>query len=853
MLALSVTVAGAGYSFFAFSEDDSASESVGPSADNIRENFIFGDPAADSNVFDTKYYTVNFYAQYCGRDSVGDGPERHYNVTGGNSANGYSHYFGYFRGLDVDLINELGGTVTTLTDASGTFYNCITFRNISMITQEMVQAVGVPVCADEKDTGESDEGLVDSHEYLIHFLSWLLIHEGNESTSDVPNFYAGFNSNTSWTDASDGAYKCKVTGTYPFEGYEIPNFNLALENYDQYADENDVINFYPYLSTGKEYRSDYETKNAVAFRSNAPSSTYDLPSQDFVYDPAHNISENGIEAYRLPGLTVQTAPSGNPDDEPEFNYYTSTITLDINRKSLGHAWIGAKTELPLKGSSTYIDNSKGHDQAPGGVGGYSLSNLRLRAGRYNLYLFLKRSTYRSEWEWDTQDPSTVPGSAFTEGEKGEIESINETLKNTNIRQYKALELGYSFVYKQDSRWFGAQHNISAEIYNFYLVIEKSFDVKLLGGESGTLIYDDAPYSPSFNQIASQNGILDEFEVRDVTLDSSKTFEYDLAGYGKIIFPQTFFSIGIDQNMPRFELNTVQLHYDSAIGPGSKSTESENGDIDVPTVSAKYSSFDGSSVVTVERTEYYFSQSIGSDGAINYDWSLMRLSDWCKLNKETDSKSQEVRFIPEGETEAVGLADAYNDPDLAEIINEMPIYKVPTTGEYNFYLKFHYSPDAGVVESLQIDLYFYRIHNIFVKIASDSSWENGSGYVNTGSGDFTFYTSSQSYFLLDTLGLDDAFITNEGPMTLGAIMNQRQGTLSSDERGTTAWILYDVVSGQHALPTALENGEFVIKKNHVLAWKRVNWWDVGWSKTDDQLLAAYAQEGNDENGILDFKR
>ena len=60
MLALSVTVAGAGYSFFAFSEDDSASESVDPSADNIRENFIFGDPAADSNVFDTKYYTREF-------------------------------------------------------------------------------------------------------------------------------------------------------------------------------------------------------------------------------------------------------------------------------------------------------------------------------------------------------------------------------------------------------------------------------------------------------------------------------------------------------------------------------------------------------------------------------------------------------------------------------------------------------------------------------------------------------------------------------------------------------------------------------------------------------------------------
>lgn len=838
MLALSVTVAGAGYSFFAFSEEDTDNQNLGPSADNIRENFIFGDPEADSNVFDTKYYTVNFYAQYCGIGSAGTGGEKHYEVSGGNSESGYSHYFGHFKAdqLDPDLINDLGGTVTSLQDADGTYYNCITFKNVSMLTQDMLKAVGVPACADNVDTGASDEGLIDCKGYLIHFLSWLLI---DENASGIPDFYSGFTGASNWSQTG-GVMKCEITGTYPISGYEIPNFNLALENYDQYADENDVINFYPYLSTGKEYRSDYEAKNAVAFRSYAPSSTYDLPSQDFVYDPAHNISENGIEAYRLPGLTVQTAPSGNPDDEPEFNYYTSTIILDINRKSLGDGWIGAWMELPKKGSSTYIDNSKGHDQVPGGLGGYSLSNLRLRAGRYNLYLFLKRSTYLSEWDWDTQDPNTVPGSAFTEGE---IESINETLKNTNIRQYKALELGYSFVYKQNSRWvfIGTQYNISAEIYNFYLVIEKSFDVKLLGGESGTLIYDDAPYSPSFNQIASQNGILDEFEVRDVTLDSSKTFEYDLAGYGKIIFPQTFFSIGIDQNMPRFELNTVQLRYaDTAIGPGSTPGGAQAED--VPTVSAKYSSFDGSSVVTVERTECYFSQSIGSDGAINYDWSLMRLSDWCKLNKETDSKSQEVRFIPEGESEAIGLASAYDQglaTGLQSVIEQMPVYKVPTTGEYNFYLKFHYSPDAGVVESLQIDLYFYRIHNIFVKIASDSSWENGSGFINTSSSDFTFYTSSQSYFLLDTLGLDDEFITESGPMSLGTIMNRRRGTLSSEEKDTMAWVLYDVISGQYALPTTLQDNEFVITKNHVLAWKKVSRTQVGWSDGDDMLLNNYA--------------
>lgn len=827
MLALSVTVAGAGYSFFAFSEDDSASESVDPSADNIRENFIFGDPAADSNVFDTKYYTVNFYAQYCGRDSAGDGPERHYNVAGGNSANGYSHYFGYFRDLDVDLVNELGGTVTTLTDASGTFYNCITFRNISMITQEMAQAVGVPVCADEKDTGASNEGLVDKYNFLIHFLSWLLIDEG---ASDVPNFYAGFNSDTSWTRASDAVYKCMVTGTYPFSGYEIPNFNLALETYDSYAD-NGVINFYPYLSTGKEYRegNEYVAKNAIAFSTDANSTSYNLPSTDFVYDPSHSI--NGIEAYRLSGLTINAPASGNPDDSPDFNEAISVLMIDINRSSVGSKWLGAWMGIPSNGNSTYISNEGGSNQQYQGTA-YNLADLSLPVGRYNIYLFLVQSTFQEGYRiWESRGPENVVCNA-----RVGAQNVNEILSTANIRQYKAVDLGFSFVYANRATGGIPAREIVADVCDFYLVVEKTFDVKLLGGETGTLIYNEAPYSPSFNQIVSSSGdILNEFEVRDVTMDASRTFTYNLSGFGTIVLPQTFFSIGIDQNRPRFTLSPVELTYsNAAIGPGSEPTNA--ADEGVPVVIAKYSTFDGSSVVTEERTEYYLSKSYGPDGQLNADWSLLTLSEWCASN----SGSMEASYIPEGGNEAMSLATAYSqNAELRSMIDQMPVFKVPSTGEYNFYLRFHYSPESGVVTSLKIDLYFYRIHNIFVKIASDSSWENGSNYINTGSGDFTFYTSSQSYFLLDTLGLDDAFITNEGSMTLGAIMNQRQGTLSSDERATTAWILYDVVSGQYALPTALENGEFVIKKNHVLAWKRVNRLDVGWSNADDQLLAAYA--------------
>ena len=487
--------------------------------------------------------------------------------------------------------------------------------------------------------------------------------------------------------------------------------------------------------------------------------------------------------------------------------------------------------IPADGNSTYVSNQGGSDQAYQGTA-YNLAGLTLPVGRYNLYLFLVQSSFDKDYHfWEDLGPENV-----TCPTRIDSKDINDGLSAENIRQYKAVDLGFSFVYDNQRTWSVPAWELIADVCDFYLVVEKTFDVKLLGGETGTLIYNEAPYSPSFNQIVSSSGdILNEFEVQDVTMDASRTFAYNLSGFGTIILPQTFFSIGIDQNRPRFTLSPVKLTYsDSVIGPGSVPTNA--AEEKVPVVTAKYSSFDGSSVVTEERTEYYLSKSCGPDGQLNADWSLLTLSEWCASN----AGSMEASYIPESGNEAMSLATAYSqNAELRKMIDQMPVFKVPSTGEYNFYLRFHYSPESGVVTSLKIDLYFYRIHNIFVKIASDSSWENGSGYVNTGSGDFTFYTSSQSYFLLDTLGLDDSFITNEGPMTLGAIMNQRQGTLSSDERATTAWILYDIVSGQYALPTALENGEFVIKKNHVLAWKRVNRLDVGWSNVDDQLLAAYA--------------
>ena len=54
--------AGAGYSLFVFSDAVSKEQEVLPSPETIRQNFSFNE-AEESDIFNTKYYTVNFFSQ----------------------------------------------------------------------------------------------------------------------------------------------------------------------------------------------------------------------------------------------------------------------------------------------------------------------------------------------------------------------------------------------------------------------------------------------------------------------------------------------------------------------------------------------------------------------------------------------------------------------------------------------------------------------------------------------------------------------------------------------------------------------------------------------------------------------
>lgn len=868
LIALSTVVAGVGYSAFSFRETAEDSTSADPSPDNIRENFIFGNDD-DSNVLTTKYYTVNFYSQYLGynkgnnSDPTWDGRD-YYNFSG------YSHYLGYFKDGDFDqnLIEKLGGEVTYEEEEGRNYANCITFHNVSSITQEMLQAIRCPVFTDDDLTGingnQASNGLFDCKGWVLKFISWIMV-----SSTGAPNLYYGLENN--------GEDRYKIAGYYPTSGFTVPNFNLSLSHYDSFkttnAEGETVINVFPLLSTGKnyyvtEYDQPGDSKDAIAM-SFPNSDSVDYMATDFTYDPTMAIQTGTtIDAYRFPGLTV--------NDVNAFLGEEVYLKVDIDQE--GSNWQGTYVPLAKNGAYTKFNNDNPDDTDFADK--FLISNKDLgitEEGRYNLYLFCK--TIYGDGSHDMEIMHNNPAPILNEIETNtlknainadDVEKINSRLQENKIHTYKSYDLGISYVY--EINWTLNPFGDDTYVYNardFYLVIEKTFDIKLVGSEAGTWDYGEAPLSPGFNQMVeeSENGsltILDEYEVRDVTMDASKTTTFEADGVGTLILPQTYFGVGIADDSSTFSLNTVDLFYGE--NPTISSESSPVGEVvdgvpnytvpDVPQIET--SSWGNEGETTIESyfsKTYVYTQGDNNQQILDIDeqWSLLSLGEWCERHPE----STEVSFINTvGKSEY--LAAAYNDPenaDLKEKIDSLKIYRVPSTGEYNFYLKFDYSDPNGKV---LMNLYFYRIHNIFVKILAGYSEDNDvqvpvnsmTGYVDTHADD-TFYSSTSNYFLLDTLKLDDYFYdpvssnTEPTAQTLGEIYLKMQGNVKSEGY---CYVLCDTISGQYALPSSIKRGEFVIHKNHILEWKFIEKAKVGWNDSlNDVNSDAAALSGYSSNG------
>lgn len=869
--------AGAGYSLFVFSDAVSKEQEVLPSPETIRQNFSFNE-AEESDIFNTKYYTVNFFSQnfkFNPNESLESGFYRTGNFQSWNK------WLGHFQSVETSVIEDLGGTV--ILQGEGTddvTVSCISFPHISIVTQDILEAIGVPICSEFTrslfDNGNYEmtweKGLNDGHVtgsgWPLSFLSW---------TFDTLDIYQGLGgSGDNWT----------VNGLFPGK-FTIPNFNLSLSAYDSEAvdvdpdgipdsgDETSILNIFPIYTVGKDRGTGdsasmkVDNIEMIATKTNETGTTtvidgtnpegYDgvgFESYYFAYDSdttaalarqgltgtdidPDGTSIDAYRAYRLSGLTI--------DDLSKASDVSLTIVNDMFRRSKGqeHQWWGTeKPAVPTSGgfSSIIVDH-----QGNAYENGLSLDLVDYirEPGRYNVYLFVKEKYFSSGSDGGHFDiwegSSTIKNSASFQSpnfNETELSDINSAMDELNVHGFKESLLGYSlenevseinnpllydnpnWVSKPSSPTNYENYGVT-DVHDYYItgrhyrsyaiLIEKSYDPELLGGPTGNWDYSRSDNDHFFIQNSDDN---DEYEVRNVDMLVDNYSQYELkesdgSVLGTLSLPGTYLSVGLD-SANATKVSTVEVEYDESGKPTDPS---------IPKVTV----YDNTVDPPTSTEEYYFSYN-----PENLNESLMTLGQlysYDNVNNEQLNefwKAHQVTFTPNGGGEGGALRDylrkeniAAGDP-LYKALAACNVVSVPAEGQYNFYLRFSYAAREGGTsgEVPSIEVFAYRIHNIFVKILDGEPVMNEQGFLDVNDGTYNgssgngsrMYSSQYWYYIYDTLSLDDVFVYQGVTSTLGQIFDGLKA------RGKC---LKDIVSGRYLTPYSMEKEPFIVMKNYVL--------------------------------------
>ncbi len=875
--------AGAGYSLFVFSDAISSEQEVLPSPETIRQNFSFNE-MEESDIFNTKYYTVNFFSQNFSAANLSFGSVnlKNYGFYRTGSFQSYNKWLGHFTSSERSRIEGLGGEVIEQDDGT---VSCISFPHLSIVTQDILEAIGVPICSEFNRTlfknGNYnmvlESGLNDGPEtgssWPLSFLSW---------TFDTLDIYQGLSgSGDNWT----------VNGLFPVD-FTIPNFNLSLSTYDTNAvkvdpdgvpdsgDETSVLNIFPIYTVGKD-RGEGDSAStkvdniemiATGPGKNGETTVIDGtdPKKDgvgfesyyFAYDsdttnaldnkglagkdinPSDGESIDEYRAYRLSGLTI--------DDLDKASNVSLTIVNDMYRRLNGqeHEWYGnEKPAVPTSGGFSSIIVARDGNAYENGLT-LDLVDYIGEPGRYNVYLFVKEKYYSngsyggSDWyglydEDDIRNSGTFDSPEF---QQNELSGISSALGDQNVHAFKTSALGYSLENEIDGITFPFNHNnknwvsqqnvdnsdassfenygtssleddyITGRHYRSYaIVIEKSYDPELLGGPTGNWDYSRSDNDHFFIQNSDDN---DEYEVRNVDMLVDNYSQYELKGsdgsvLGTLSLPGTYLSVGLD-SANATKVSTVEVKY------------GENGkpiDPEIPKVTV----YDNTVDPPTSTEEYYFSYN-----PENLNESLMTLGQlysYDNVNNEQLNEfwtAHQVTFTPNGGGEGVALRDYLRDGNLEakdplyQALDACNVVSVPAEGQYNFYLRFSYAEreDGTSGEVPSIEVFAYRIHNIFVKILDGDPVMNDQGFLDVNDGTYNgssgngsrMYSSQFWYYIYDTLSLDDVFVYQGAASTLGEIF---------DGLKTRGKCLKDIVSGRYLTPYSMEQEPFIITKNYVL--------------------------------------
>ena len=698
---------GVGSATFYFANEINENINANPTGDAIRPNQTFGDED-DMVISNNNFYDVYFLGQ--GFDITtklnnnGDGtysfkPNEKL-IYSNNGYHGKWPHSDYWPNED--------------SSATGYYYdNCYigprVYRNVSEITNGMLTDLGNPDVLGTDSNGNKNDKyeLVDKHGFGIIFSGWSLNWD--------KDMYAGGSGRS-------------VKGSYPHD-MELVRFNTILDIYKDRAINIDgrlSLFFYPiYGSSGKDYVSyDADQYNSLRDSISITGSDSVNSIKQFVSDQTITtamgeagfvVDDNRNDVYRAYRYTNLLINESNKFDESSSSPNSITLNTDIDR--VNNSWSGIGVDLKMYYDDLYHFNNKGKD--------FRLNN---EIGRFNIYLFCKEKYKSTSRLWadppEDDNPDPINYCVFTDQE---IEKINDILSNRGIYSYKT----YFFKpFRVDSRKdnFGGYHYLYSDYRCYYMVVERVYEPRVIGGSSLALDYNNpVSYRLNFTRQGHEGDDLNSYELRNRTVNVSTDPNGADVDY---IYYQYCDSNGVpvrDYYIPSYyfaiqvALDQKTIYTQQLFG---NNTSADPDDATVPDYAYAPADY--------KVPEFKFKDANGNVQIEKYSSMkyLISMQDMMDLKSKSNLTPLEqewamdldrikVRTYVGGQPNELHTLRNASQAEWDAIYNNVHLIRFKITGTYNVYTRIHY--DASNLPEY-VDIWTYRLHNIFVNIYDPADFE-----------------------------------------------------------------------------------------------------------------------------------
>lgn len=764
LFSLSLTFVSAFCTWYFLDEISGKVEPIGSIGDYLRPNYTFGDEE-DTVLRDVNYYNVYFLAQNV--QKIENFLEEDGLVDGVTNYRFKAIEEGIYYENDVENGSLKFGTWGDRSESP--YYR--RFSRISAITTTMIDEMGRPSCS--LIDGNSN---INGEFYLLDFACWSI---------DPYDIYARS------TEHSANDTYIQVYGTYPYANFEIAYFNILLEYYDAESvliDGEKTLFFYPIYTVGKDYYSIRTGQDSENLRDSISIScqggdlffTYDekyakLMNAKGLKDADASNEQTRYRAYRYQDYRVT---SSNLNDE----YGKIRNHID----EVNGSWVSEKQEIETE------------------QGVYSLNE---EIGRYNIYLFVKE-------RYMSASSSIDPNSLSPDFTADEIEALKAILDEQSLHIYSSLQPNYHSVGK--SYYY---YTYYCDTRGYYIAIEKVYESRLIGGITGDFDYQN-PISRSL--CFTKNGLdgekINAYDLRNLTLSCNEgeysEIEYSPEGKAnsrKMRIPNYYFA--------------VQLNEDNAMAYDQRiRSESETITYEVPAY--RYLDKDGRL-----QTENYRSEEllISLKNAVFDDLQKresgleLRYKDIerIQVTKADSSESYYTlrEYIERGKKGEEGFID------YLDLIDSLKLVRPIDSGTYNLYAYVDYHIDENGCEvPYAVDLWAYRIHNIFVNIYDPDDFGgislnfDGTYLSSDAIGRYSFQCDSYYYLETDLRYEDDGTAKR---YIRGYDLPDLDGVQDYDFLSILTWYdaqgkcFQDIVTGRYITVDNVQSNPFVVRKNYIL--------------------------------------